>query len=138
MPLSGRGQYQEHEWTVEVDTSIDVGGVPLDKWAYIADRPCTLIGATEIHTVAATTCTLDLKKTPAGTVQAPASGTTMLASPFNLASTANTPVAGSLSATAANLRLSPGDQVGVDITNTTIGSYVTGLVRLTFRADPSG
>jgi hypothetical protein len=84
-----------------------------------------IVEATEEHTVAGTdggAVTLDLKVTPAATVQAPASGTSVLSSTFNLKSTANTPVrkdkASGLASTLAGRTLRSGDRLGVDLGGT--------------------
>lgn len=87
-----------------------------------------LVEVSEEHTVAGTdagSVTLDLKKTASATVQAPASGTTLLRTTFNLKSTANTPVKKTAADTTNGLvasrsvrTLKSGDRLGVDFTGT--------------------
>lgn len=66
----------------------------------------------------------DVKIVPSGT--ALASGTTALASTFDLTATARTPRTATLTATAGNRIVKPGDSIGIDTSGTLTG--LTGLV----------
>jgi hypothetical protein len=101
-----------------------------DRHIFTAPFACKLIRATEVHGAAATSGSVDVKKCT-GT-QAPSAGTTMLASTFDLSTTAETVVNKSLSATAANLVLAAGDKVALDYTAGTIGSFDYSQFTLTF------
>lgn len=77
---------------------------------FVADRPYLVVAATQVHSTAAGgTSTLDI--TNDSDTDAPAAGDLILAAPFNLNATANTPQAGTLSATAANLQLKVGSRL---------------------------
>lgn len=101
-----------------------------------ADCQLELVFASESHITAGTNggaVTLDVKKASSGT--AVTSGTSLLASTFDLKSTANTPVVkkvanGGLAARPTRY-VSPGQQVGIDFTGT-LTSYVGGAVTLVF------
>lgn len=95
-----------------------------DVALFIADSDYELESAAEIHEAVGTdgsAVTLDVKK--ATGTQAAGSGTTMLASTFNLKATANTVVTknrsnGGLTTTAANQRLTSGDRLVLDFGGT--------------------
>ena len=81
---------------------------------FVADRNYRVVGAREVHSVAGTdgsavTCTVE--KIPSGTAKA--SGVNVLSTTFNLKSTANTPVWLGPSTTVADIRLVPGDRLGL-------------------------
>lgn len=92
---------------------------------FIADTDYRLEAVSEVHETLGTdgsAVTLDLVKCT-GT-QAAASGTTMLASTFNLKATINTVVrksksGGGLSATTANVRVASGDRIALNFGGTT-------------------
>lgn len=91
----------------------------VDQNIFIADRPYRVVSVSESHAVAestATTLTLTVKKAGAGV--ALASGTNVLASTFNMKSTANTPVTVGPSATTANAALAAGDRLALDFSAT--------------------
>lgn len=91
---------------------------------FIADTDYEIVCVEESHGTAGSdggAVTLDVKKATGTT--AIASGTTMLASTFNLKSTANTPVrknlsGGGLTLTLANRRLARGNRLGLDFSGT--------------------
>lgn len=123
--------------TVVMGANADV----VDTNVFIADKPYELIGVQEVHNVLGTDAgavTLDVKKCTGTT--AVASGTTILATTFDLKATINTVVKktlsnGGLSATAASRFLAAGDRVVIDITGVT--TAVAGLaVLITLR--PTG
>jgi hypothetical protein len=94
----------------------------LDANVFIAPFACKLIRAQEVHgVVGGAGCQVDVKKCTGTT--APASGTTMLASVFDLTATINTVVDKALAASAATLTLAVGDRVALDF-----GGTMTGLV----------
>ena len=104
----------------------------VDQCLYIADVPCEVVAVREVHETAGSdggAVTLDIKKvtgTTAGT-----SGTSILASTFNLKSTAATVVtknaASGLTATLANRKLDAGDRLFIDLTGT-LTALAGGLV----------
>lgn len=101
----------------------------VDENVFVAPFACKLVRAQEAHSVVGgASAAVDVKKCTGTT--APASGTTMLASTFDLTATINTVVDKSLSATAANLLLAAGDRVALDFSGTLTG--LVGSVTLTF------
>ena len=81
---------------------------------FIARHPIEIMRITETHSVAGSstgTVTLDVKK--AGSGVAIGSGATLLTSPFNLKSTANTPVYKEGQDLSANRKLKEGDRIGL-------------------------
>jgi hypothetical protein len=106
----------------------------VDQVAFIADGPYEVIAAREVHETAGTdgsAVTLDIKKVTGTT--AGASGTTVLASTFDLKSTAKTVVtkngASGLTATLADRRLAAGDRLYLDFTGT-LTALVGGMVTI--------
>lgn len=102
----------------------------VDNYLYTFSRPGKIVDARINLTVAgsdAGAVTLDLKKCPSGT--APASGTSVLASTFNLKSTAATPVAGTLTATQSVRLFEAGDSLSLDFTGTL--TALVGVLTLT-------
>ena len=95
-----------------------------DVTLFIADTDYELLSVAEVHEVLGTNgsaVTLDIKKCTG--VQAAASGTTMLASTFDLKATVQTVVSKTLSnagltATAADRRLAAGNRLALDFTGT--------------------
>lgn len=91
---------------------------------WIADVPCELVYSEEIHNAAGTDAgavTLDLEKLTGTTTIG--SGSTMLASTYNLKSAANTVVRKSkanagLTTTLANRRLAIGNRLGLNVAGT--------------------
>lgn len=90
-----------------------------------------IVGAKAIYdVVGSTSAAADVKVVPSGT--ALASGTTALASAFDLTATARTPYKATLTATAANRVVPPGSSVAIDTSGTLTG--LTGLcVEVTIR-----
>lgn len=92
--------------------------------AFVADADYELVSAVECHETAgddAGAVALDIVKTASATTIA--NGTTMLASTFNLKSTAATPVrkdvsAGGLTLTLGNRRITKGQRVGLKFSGT--------------------
>lgn len=74
--------------------------------------------------VGGASCAADLKISPSGT--ALASGTTALSATMDLTATARTPRKASLTTTAANRVVKPGDSLSIDTSGTLTG--LTGLV----------
>lgn len=108
---------------------IDVVAASVDKIAFIAPFACKLIRAQEAHSVVGgASAAVDVKKCTGTT--APASGTTMLASAFDLTAAINTTVDKTLSSTTADLTLAAGDRVAFDFSGTLTG--LVGSVTLTF------
>lgn len=84
-----------------------------------------IVEAVAVYEVAGgSSAAADVKITPSGT--ALASGTTALSSAFDLTATARTPYKATLTTTAANRIVKPGDSVAVDTSGTLTG--LTGLV----------
>lgn len=93
--------------------------IPMPIWT--APYPCKVIRAIERHiTVAGQAGTMQVEKTPSGTV--PGSGTNLLASAFDLTSTANTAVV--INAIANTLAV--GDSVSTDLLSGVATSYAGG------------
>jgi len=91
----------------------------IDSNIFIADKPCILKEVKYVNTISAASATLDLKKCTGTTV--PASGTTMLSAAIALDTTINTVTTRTLTSTAANLVLQPGDRIAADLTGTITG-----------------
>lgn len=92
--------------------NLEIGALDADTAHYIAEAPCIARTVTMRLTATDATETVMLKKVASGT--AVASGTDMLASALDLASTVNTNVSGTLHATEANYTLSAGDALALD------------------------
>lgn len=116
-----------------------------DTTLFIADADYELESVAEAHAIAgddAGAVTLDIKKCT-GT-QAPSAGTTMLASTFNLKSTANTVVRkdrsnGGLSTTRTVTQITKGDRVCADFSGTlaTLAGFCVTLVLIPTRRRPA-
>jgi len=100
---------------------------------FIANRPYRVISITERHQVAgsdAGAVTCQVKKVPSGT--APASGTNLLATAFNMKATADTNQTGALSAVQGALTISSGDSICLESSGTLtalVGVTVSVLLR---------
>lgn len=102
--------------------NVPLDALSVDKWIFVADAAYELVSLETAFTVAASgACNLDLKKS--STVQAPASGTSMLTGVVALQATANTVYAGTKHGTQSTRRLADGDMLGV-----TLSDAATGLV----------
>jgi hypothetical protein len=114
--------------------TVPIAAASVDTWAFIADRAYTVNSIKEVHTVAGSdgsAVTLDVRKITAdATAPGAAAGATvkeLLTTAFDLKSTANTPVTGTLTATAADLNLAAGDRIGFNFAGT-LTSLAGGLV----------
>lgn len=100
--------------------------IPMPVWT--APYPCKVVRAIERHiTVAGQAGTMQVEKTPSGTV--PGSGTNLLASAFDLTSVANTNVIISALATAA-AQLVAGDSISTDLNSGAATSYAGGALTI--------
>lgn len=116
---------------IQVPVILSQAALEVDCWMFISDRNYLITKVQEVHTVAnVQTLVADLKITRSGTVQAPASGTSILASTLRMDSTANTKVTGTLSTTIANLNVNEGDMIGVDLTGQ-VDIFASSLIILT-------
>jgi len=96
------------------------------KTFYIANAPCKVISAYERHvTVAGQAGTLTIEKLTTG--QAPSAGGVVLATAFNLASTANTPVSVAGVTTALGT-LVAGDALCLKLVSGAATSYALGTI----------
>ena len=91
----------------------------VDQWVFVADAAYELDTVELSYTVASTSGTFDLKKST--TVQAPASGDTMLTGTVDISQTANTVYAGTKHGTEGNRRLADGNKLSVCFTGTMTG-----------------
>lgn len=107
----------------------------IDTTFFIADREYEVISIEEVHAVAGTNgsdVTLMIRRCQ-GT-EAPSAGDALTTAAFNLKSTANTVVSGTLTSTTAHLTLADGDRLGADFTGTLTtlaGGNVTVVLRPT-------
>ena len=109
----------------EIAFPIAAANIPQAFWT--APYPCKVVRAYERHaTVAGQAGTLQVEKTPSGT--APGSGTTTLASAFDLTSTANTNVIIQATATTANATLAAGNSLSTKLASGAATSYAGGVV----------
>ncbi len=99
----------------------------VDQVFFIATRSMRVISCSEVHSVAAGgTSTLQVVKDTS--TDAPGAGTDLLSTAFNLAATANTTQAGTLTGTVASVTMAAGDRLAVDFANaiqSSVGVVVT-------------
>ena len=101
--------------------TVPLDAATVDKWVFVADAAYMLDSAEYIFSVTSTSGTVDIKKSTS--VQAPASGATMLTGTGSLAGTANTVNALTPHGTGGNKSLADGNTMSVCVTGT-----MTGLV----------
>jgi fibronectin-binding autotransporter adhesin len=99
--------------------NVPINANSVDQWVFVADAAYELDSVELAFTVTSTSGTFDLKKSTS--VQAPASGGTMLTGTVDLATTANTVYAGTKHATEGNRRLADGNKLSVCFTGTMTG-----------------
>lgn len=106
-----------------------IAAADVAKTFFTAPHDCKVVNAYERHvTVAGQAGTLQIEK--AGTGVAPGSGTVVLASAFDLTSTANTPVKiNALTTSAATLIA--GDTLGLKLASGAATSYALGTLTVT-------
>jgi hypothetical protein len=99
----------------------------VDKWAFVATRPCKLVGIREIHSVvggaSAAVRPRKITDTSAPGASAGATVKELTQAAFDCTLTINTTQTGTLSATVADLQLAAGDKIALDFSGT-----LTGLV----------
>lgn len=91
--------------------NVPINADSVDQWVFVADAAYELDTVELSYTVASTSGTFDLKKST--TVQAPASGDTMLTGTVDMSQPANTVYAGTKHGTEGNRRLADGDKLSV-------------------------
>lgn len=97
---------------------------------FIAPAPCKVISVTERHvTVAGQAGTMTVEKVPSGT--AIGSGTDLMASAFDLTSTANTNVTKDASSTLSTRSLAKGDSLAGKVASGAATSYAGGVITAT-------
>lgn len=99
--------------------NMQANGDIVDQHFFLANCDYIVSRIDEVHSAAGTNggaVTLDVKKCT-GT-QAPSAGTTLLSAVFSLKTTPNVVQNGALTATAADLRLAPGNRISIDVTGT--------------------
>lgn len=99
--------------------NMQANGDLVDQHFFLSNSDYTVSRIDEVHSTLGTNgsaVTVDVKKCT-GT-QAAASGTTLLSAVFSLKTAINTVQNGALTATAADLRLAPGNRLAVDFTGT--------------------
>jgi len=106
---SGRG------W---VPVTVNYVATTADSTFFVADRAYVVKAIRGRVDVAGTggACTVQIRKTPTAT--APASGTALHSGSFNIVGTANANQSLTLSTTASDLLLAPGDALSYDLTGT--------------------
>jgi hypothetical protein len=109
-----------------INIHLPLNGDLVDSHVFVATRPCEVIAVRETHGATSTSGTLQIRKST-GT-QAPTAGAAVLASALDLSAAvaANTSTAGTLSTTAADLKLAAGDKLSFDFGGTLTGG--TGVV----------
>jgi hypothetical protein len=112
--------------------SVPFAAASVNQWAFVADAAYMLDQAEYIYTVAGTAGTIDIKKSTS--VQAPASGATMLTGTGSLAGTANTVTALTPHGTGGNKSLADGNTMSIcytgDISNLAGGILTIRLKRI--------
>lgn len=119
-----RGKAVASAALVPVHVTYGANAAILNGFAFVAIGDYELVGVTEVHDVAGSdggAVTLDIVKCPSGTTVA--SGTSMLASTFDLKSTADTPVKktvanGGISQTQSTRIITDGQAVALNFTGT--------------------
>ena len=107
---------------------VPINASSVDQWAFIAKYACQVTNVSVIYTVVGGSgATVDVKKSI--TVEAPASGATMLTAAVALTATANTVYTPTLAAAAA-CQLAAGNTIGIDLSGTLTG-LVGGIVVIT-------
>lgn len=110
-----------------VVTTLPLATDCVDQHLFVANRDYIVTGISYVHKTQASSGTVNLQIAKTTSTQAPASGTNLLTNNtnagFDCRGTNNTVQTGTLTATAASLRLAPGDRLSADFTGT-----VTGLV----------
>jgi hypothetical protein len=101
-----------------------------DRTIFVADRGYVVKAISGRVDVAGTggACTVQIRKTPTAT--APASGTVLHSGSFNIVGTANANQSLTLSTTASDLLLAPGDALSYDLTGTATSAVGTITVHL--------
>jgi len=107
--------------------SHSISAASVDDWVFIADRAYTVVSIKEVHGAEGTdagAATGAVRKVTAVAAPGAAAGATVkefLTTAFDLKSTANTTVTGTLTATAADLNLAAGDKIGVNFVGVLTG-----------------
>jgi fibronectin-binding autotransporter adhesin len=99
--------------------NVPINASSIDQWVFVADAAYELDSVELAYTVASSSATFDLKKSTS--VQAPASGGTMLTGTVDISATANTVYAGTKHGTEGNRRLADGNKLSVCFTGTMTG-----------------
>lgn len=108
---------------LEVSFVMNANGSLADQAFFIANRAYEVVAVREVHSAAGTDAgAVNLQVTKDTGTDAPGAGTDLLTNNtnagFNLKGTANTVQAGTLTETAANLKLAAGDRLSVDFAGT--------------------
>lgn len=111
-----------------ISVPVDLAAASVDGWAYIANRPCRVIGIDEIHSVVGgASAAVRFRKVLAASTAGPgaaASGNVIeLAPAFDLTASVN--VARTAALVTADVELAAGDKIGGDFSGA-----LTGLVGL--------
>jgi hypothetical protein len=117
---------------VRIVVPIQAAAEGIDQNVFIADQAYQLISVAEVHSVAGGAGATAAIMKCTGT-QAASAGVNMLTAAFDLTTTANTNVSGTLSATAANTALAVGDRINIDFSGT-ITPLAGSVVVVTLRA----
>lgn len=109
--------------TIQVTFAMLANADLADQCFFIANRPYQIIGMRQVHSVAGSDPgSVNLQVTKDTGTNAPGAGTDLLTNNsnagFNLKGTANTVQVGTLTTTAAALKLAPGDRLSVDFAGT--------------------
>lgn len=108
--------YHNELGQLQISFIVSQAALEVDSWVFLADRNYVVTKVQEIHTVTNTaSLTFDLKVTRSGIVQAPTSGTSILAAAKTLVATANTVANVALSGTANATQVNTGDLIGLDL-----------------------
>lgn len=110
----------------------------VDKWVFVADRAYQVLSVKEVHSVIGGSGAVvrPRKVTAAGTDAPGAAASTtvkeLTQADFDLTSTIDTVVSGTLSATASDLLLAAGDKIGLNFGGTLTG--LVGVIAITLKA----
>lgn len=116
-----------------ISVPIDLTAASVPSWAYIADRPCRVVGIGEIHTAvggvnAAVRFRKVLAASSAGPGAAAGANVIELAPAFDLTASANVARTATLDTAAADL--AAGDKIGANVTGTLTGLAGAAVIHL--------
>ncbi len=115
-----KGRAGAHKGMVVLNLTIPTAAEAVDQNVFIADQAYQLVSVEEAHSGVGGSSS-QIRITKCTGTQTPAQGAAMLTAVFDLTTTINTVVAGTLSATLANTQLAAGNRICFDFSGTVAG-----------------